>query len=207
MATKLRQDGRERAEAPAQSNVYEEKRGKPNFNKLPHCIYFFHVGPPDPATGESRILHYYDRGDDQPIDTDEKLQARLGALIRNAREPNESNRRPPPYGADFKFMVMDRVSYVAFAFDFEVTGTPTMDVSPPNHSFFDARYLRVEGCDMLACINHMKGGPNGANLGHASRPFNFRLITNPPILLRGGGRPDDSGGTNTGPRVPPPEDP
>ena len=197
----------EMAEASATSDVFEPRLHTEGFEKIPHCVYFFYIGEKIPGTTYNKILHYYDPGDDQPIDTPAKLEAKVAALIRNAREPNTSNQYPPPIGAAWNYVVMDRISYVAFAFDFAMTSGPEFAVyhgEDPNHSFFDAALTNLEGCPVVYCVNHMKRAPGGIALGQERQEFRFELITVPAITWEGMPLLPDSGGTNTGGGVPPP---
>ena len=204
MTTTSVQNGRKAAGQSGPDDVYQKKLGTPGFAKIPHCIYFFYIGPADPETGYNPIFHYYDRGDNRPIDTAERLKEKIAALIRNAREPNLDNQAPGPIGDNWKYVWMERISYVVFAFDFEMRERPLLTAyhgRNPTHSFFDAQPMRIEGCEVIACINHLKAA-DGRPL-NGSEKFAFDLITDPPLDWPGKDRLPDSGGTNTGPGVPP----
>jgi hypothetical protein len=196
------------ADTEVPGNVFDRKLGTPNFRKIPHCIYFFYIGQKDTVSTFNKILHYYDRGDEHPIDTPAKLQQRIGALVRNAREPNRTNQFPPPIGETWKHIVFDRISYVAFALDFPMTTQPTFSAShrpAPNHTFYDGEVIEVEGCKVAICVNHMKKEAQGTALGRERQEFVFDLVTNPGITWEGMPLYPHSGGTNTGPAAPPPE--
>jgi hypothetical protein len=203
MAATSMQDLRSEAGDSAPNPVYEKKLGSPGFTKMPHCIYFFYMGPADAKTGHNPIYHYYDRGDDRPIDTDERLQTKIRALIRNARL-KLGNQSPGPIGDNWKYVWMERVSHVVFAFDFDMRERPTLTAYQdrnPTHSFFDAQPMRIEDCEVITCINHLKAA-DGRPLDGTEK-FVFDLITDPPLDWPNKDRLPDSGGTNTGPGVPP----
>lgn len=196
------------AEDPVPEDVFGGRLDTENFQKTPHCIYLFYIGQKDQGTGFNRILHYYDRGDADPIDTPAKLEQRLGALIRNAREPNVSNQYPPPHGSDWRDVVLDRISYVAIAFDFPMTTEPTFSVkynNGPHHSFYDGRMLEIEGCKVGVCVNQLKSDAGGTPMGRETQPFLFDLVSTPAITWEGMVQWPESGGTNQGPGAPPPE--
>lgn len=180
-----------------QDTVYQPKLGSAGYELIPYSIYFFHIGP---RQGRFNVVrHYFDRGGADPI-LPEMLLERLGALVTNAREPNQENRRPLPIGADFGYIVMERIAYVAFAFDFTMTKPPELRIRQQNGqnvSFFDAQLMNVEDCPVIVCVNHMK------ELNGGVQPFLFDLVTEPAVTWRTQTSVPDSGGTSTGPHPPP----
>lgn len=193
---------------PLTETVKEKKYGRFKYRKTPHCIYFFYIGEKDPTTKWNKIIHYYDRGDDKAINTKEELYQRISDLIVNARK-EEQFQFPPPNGAGWSRIVLDRISYVVFAFDFKLTSGPEFEAysgNNPNHSFFDGEVTTLQGCKVAYCINHLKASPGGDPLGREGQPFRFEFKTVPEIDWYGKkGRLPDSGGTNTGPGASPPD--
>lgn len=207
MPTNQKSGGRSFAEPAIADNIREPKLGSPNFDKPPHSIYFFYIGDKIQGTTWNRILHYYDHGDDQPIDSLDKLRTKISPLIINAREPSEGNQFPPPIGAGWRHVVLSRISWVVIAFDFPITQGPEVSIyhgRNANHSFYDGDFITIEGCKVVYCINHLKRAPRGVPLGHERQDFRFELITVPAITWEGMPQLPDSGGTNTGPGTSPP---
>lgn len=198
MATKPDSPVPATTEEQVDDNVYQPRLGNDGFTLIPHSIYFFYIGERD-KDGYNPVIHYVDAGGADPI-LPEMLPERLAALVENAREPTQSNQRPLPIGENWKYVVMERICHVAIAFDFEMTRDPVLRIkgeNEPNVSFFDGQLLNVADCQVIACINHMKGLNGGV------QPFVFELQTDPSVEWKGKGSHPDSGGTSTGPGGPP----
>jgi len=179
----------------------------------PWCVYLYYLGEQD-SVGRRPVRHYY-RAFNNQIPRAE-LESVVVELARNARRHDSS---PPPIGADWRYMVWDRISYLVVVVD-----DPAVVLDPkaivftqkhdaqPNHSFFDAQNAIINIAEpgesarrvpVVSCINHMKMNANGdPQVG--PRKHHFDLYgSNLPL-------PDlkleypDSGGTNMGPPVGPP---
>ena len=200
----------------ADDDLHTEVLGKyDQFGKRPHCIYFYYIGPLDidPSKTEhyNKILHYYDPGDANPL-TDETLQAKIEYLIENAKK-NLRDQRPPPNGENWKYVVWNRISYIVFAIDIPDVkfGEHQLKMDQKfggsqNWSFFDATESRlVNGCTVITCINHMKSDSSFTEIGNDAQYFHFDLGTVPELQWEGKTRYPDSGGTNTGPPIGPPD--
>ena len=199
------------AAATLSNPAYDKKRGKTKFKKEPHCMYFYYVDPNLPAVGD-QIQHYYFTNDNKVI-KELDVPNIIARLVRNARSTQDD---PPQCGAGDKYFVWTRKSYIAFVvadsgFSFDSQDAFSFyDNGSPNHTFFDAfdGKMTIDGQDFAVCycINHLKRDGNANDIGSETAPVRFRLKGN-PLPFVGGRRMrlPDSGGTNQGPGVPPPE--
>lgn len=210
---------------PADEDVKLPKKGTFNFGALPRCMYFYYIGPyllGEPGYDASnprkrKIRHYYHADRDVKIDYDATEQLII-ELTHNARKP-ELNQIPPPDGADLKYLVWTRKSYIAFVvdepdvdFDYDNPIIFNKDVDGKgerNHTFFDGWskpvYIPNENGvggvsrPVVCFINHMKRR-GGSDLDYEGQYFHF-VLGDGGIWIR---QYPDSGGTNMGPPVPPP---
>jgi hypothetical protein len=166
----------------------------------------FSTGSPQPAR---RAYEYYDIGNSIG-----DVDACMMALAKNALDHGDN---PRPYTRDFKYFVMNRVSYV-----FVVVHGAKIDISDAKifegkdknntindgtHTFLYQGYKEIDlgdgrDLDVVYYVNSMTAYAGKKRL-KAKEWEDFRL----KLKLHGGREilGDDSGGTNMGPPVPPPE--
>jgi hypothetical protein len=202
------QTSNEESNSYAGEDCYEKKLGSEGFEKKPHCIYFTYIGERD-ETNNNIIRHYYDPGDDKPIGRGKQLRQKIANLIANAQIDNVEDQFPPPLSADWKYLVMNRISYVVFAFDLTLNDEPKLLISQtgrgaPNYSFFDAELMDFDGTNVIVCINHMKCDEDYNEIEGDSQYFHFGLKTVPELKWPHKPSYPDSGGTNQGGTTPPP---
>ena len=187
---------------------YLQKVGAYPYEKYPCCVYFYYVLKAD-ADGYSEVRHYCHGGNGQPLmPTD--AEAIVGQLIDNARQPRQ-HQLPPQTGENWKFVVWDRISYVAIFIDDPTVSIPAnvLDITTDyygtdNHSFFDAWQQPMKNATAILCIDHMKADQQGTQLGRVAEYFHFDLATTPRLKWLGEKKYPDSGGTNMGPPLGPP---
>lgn len=200
---------------------YKMKRTRPQYSAKPYCIYYYHVT--DITTEPWKLKHYYlsDNGDIRRGDL-ERLARSLG---RNAMKIHGTP--PPMRNEDFEDVYWTRISYIMFLFDIpgvslqhnralEIEYLDGSGRRRPNHTFFDADDFTVDLSDngdgaherpVVYCVNHLQKDTRGGRLEEDETQyfiFNFNFEGNVvgvrPII-----RLPNSGGTNQGGGVPPPE--
>jgi hypothetical protein len=194
---------------PAINNPYDKRRGKKKYRKHPHCMYFYYVNMNLTPQQGDKVQHYYVTNDNEVIEPDD-VKGLIIDLIKNARGKRND---PPQCGAGTKHFVWTRKSYIVFAVDdpnFTFDNGEAFhfyEDGYPNHTFFDAwdGKLKVDGRNVAICycINHMKRNDEADELGGDNEFLWFKLKGVPLALIDN--RLPDSGGTNQGPAVPPPE--
>lgn len=213
------QDGSSAADAAHDPDPYKARRKETKFRKKPYCVYFYHVGAKDPDTGRRPVKYYY-YSEPNAISRGEfeRIAVELGVNAR--REPGA----PPSHGSEPDQEIWIRKSYIMILVDDPTArfGTPMLKVEQtesanggvtyPNHSFYDAEEFRVElpspdggteTCQVVVCTNHMKRDVEGNDqLPKDLQHYKFTLNFDPP---EGPGFLPDSGGTNQGGPIPPPE--
>lgn len=197
----------------ASNSIFTSKLGQRRFRKTPRCMYFYYIGLD--SQGRKVVKHYYYADGDKEIEP-EDVERIVTSLAENAIIADEDQQTPPPNGYNWKGMVWTRKSYLAFLLDvpgddfsgnvFEVSSATTGE----NHSFFDGVVFSVTlpshgngrtDPPVVCCINHMKKGPGGSDLGRQAERYELKLHRTSHSL---GDREPDDGGTNMGPPVPPP---
>ncbi|MEA3030213.1 MAG: hypothetical protein QOG13_1538 [Sphingomonadales bacterium] len=148
---------------PTNHSIYEERyvAGKPGFDKLPHCIFFYYVRVN--GNGTLEISHYFyenfdEEGVSLPIPRDEAtLNGLMKTLALNARPTGSGN--PPANGSNFRNIVWNRKSYIGIFIDegnwalhkFANQDPGVLFITDPkdgkagleNHTFFDAMDLDI----------------------------------------------------------------
>ena len=202
---------------------YKTKRDKGHYiERKPYCIYYYHVT--DITRGAWKVRHYYvsDNGDIRR----QNLKDRARELGRNGKRNGHA---PPKYGDDLADIVWERISYIMFLFDIpgaklrrnnqaiEVYHKDDHGNKKDNHSFFDADEFTVDLSDnedgsyerdVVFCTNYLQKDMNGGKLPDRGKGqyFAFNFYFEPDSIGGGSGlRQPDSGGTNQGGGVPPPD--
>jgi hypothetical protein len=183
--------------------IYHPKKANSPYDLTPYCMYFYYDGVPA-TSGGPRIRHYYHQSDD-PIE-DGQLKDLITSLAKEARLPST-----PFIGSDWLYMYWNRICYIAILVDrpsFLLKKKNALRFTRKNgghvnHTFFDAQDFDIDlGTDKrtaVCFINHMKKDQSGALLIQGHQYFNFEFPVGSKYLLYA-----DSGGTNMGPPVPPP---
>ena len=207
---------------------YKSKRGKTQqYSYDPYCIYYYHVT--DVTTDPWTVKHYFvsDNGDIRPGDLKERARDLGMNANRKFGDPPKHYGAPPVHGCNLEDIHWTRVSYLMFVFDIPGLKLKKEKQSLKvehavgnqrylNHTFFDADDFTVDLSEKgdgshkregVVCVNYMQKNMNGERLKAYERGQYFVLnfdFENDKIGGRDIRQPD-SGGTNQGGGVPPPE--
>jgi len=214
-------------------SIYLDRKGKPGFEFLPKCVYFYYVRFEDNNT-ITTWKHFWvnrdDHSDPAPIDEIDlpNIIEQLALHVRNNPAPSQDVH--VGLGDEWK-----NKSYVVIFVDEENWKLRNRKQDPVgmifvedvnnhivgNHSFYDAHDLDIElpfrdgrsgnmKCTALVMINHLKK-LGGADLGDMEREtYAFQLLFD--VASSTPGNPPmtliiDPTGTNQGPPQDPPLDP
>jgi hypothetical protein len=192
---------------------HDRRYGHPPYDDTPWSLYYYHITE---ERGGLITAEYKVASVDEEIRKSD-IEDLTRRLALNARRPP---REQFPIGRTVRWrdVVWRRRSYFVAVID--IPGTvfkePAMIFKAdwdgyPNYTFYDGENFSVEvGASTLSafyCMNHMKRDQAGTGLGKGlpveHRKYSFDFNTEPTLERRGTPVYPDSGGTNTGPPIPP----